>query len=97
VRIRRADTSPGPCPLCGSALVARRRKFDGHQFLGCIRFPACRGTFDPSEPPEPLPPGRLRRSAVRLTARVTLATIGSIVVYLIAANAGHVLAEVVAR
>jgi ssDNA-binding Zn-finger/Zn-ribbon topoisomerase 1 len=97
VRIRRADTSPGPCPLCGSALVARRRKFDGHQFLGCIRFPACRGTIDPSEPTQPRPAGRLRRAAVRATARVAVATLGSIVVYLIAMNAGHVLAEALTR
>lgn len=35
------------CPVCGSAMVARRAKqgkFAGRQFWGCPTFPKCRGT-----------------------------------------------------
>jgi restriction system protein len=36
------------CPACGGAMVermARRGAHAGEQFLGCARFPACRGTL----------------------------------------------------
>jgi restriction system protein len=35
------------CPKCGSAMArrtARHGQFAGHDFLGCTRYPACRGT-----------------------------------------------------
>ncbi|MBB3761611.1 restriction endonuclease [Xanthomonas arboricola] len=32
------------CPRCGSALVQRRNRRTGQNFLGCIQFPKCRGT-----------------------------------------------------
>ncbi|TXD45185.1 restriction endonuclease [Xanthomonas campestris] len=32
------------CPRCGSALVHRRNRRTGENFLGCIQFPKCRGT-----------------------------------------------------
>lgn len=31
------------CPRCGAALVERRNRRTGQSFLGCSRFPACRG------------------------------------------------------
>jgi len=32
------------CPQCGSSMAVRYRRADGRQFLGCTRYPACRGT-----------------------------------------------------
>lgn len=32
------------CPRCGSPMVARRKRSSGEPFLGCSRFPECRGT-----------------------------------------------------
>lgn len=32
------------CPKCGSKLVLRTNRKTGHQFYGCSRYPACRGT-----------------------------------------------------
>jgi four helix bundle suffix protein len=44
---RRTDRSDlPPCPLCGEAMVvrtARRGERRGRQFLGCSRYPDCRG------------------------------------------------------
>jgi restriction system protein len=37
------SSSAPPCPLCGSTLVLRNSRH-GTQFLGCAKFPACRGT-----------------------------------------------------
>lgn len=34
----------GACPQCGSALVARRNRRDGTEFIGCSGFPKCRYT-----------------------------------------------------
>ena len=34
------------CPECGGPMVERRRKSDGHPFLGCQAFPRCRGVRD---------------------------------------------------
>ena len=31
------------CPLCGNAMVLRHRRQDGLPFMGCSRFPGCRG------------------------------------------------------
>jgi restriction system protein len=40
-----ADATVAPvCPRCGSALVDRRSRKTGTEFLGCSRFPACRHT-----------------------------------------------------
>lgn len=32
------------CPRCGAAMVERRNRQTGAAFMGCSRFPACRGT-----------------------------------------------------
>ena len=32
------------CPRCGAAMVRRTNKRSGEQFLGCNRYPRCRGT-----------------------------------------------------
>ena len=32
------------CPVCSGAMVERRNRRSGERFLGCARFPACRGT-----------------------------------------------------
>jgi hypothetical protein len=36
--------TPQNCPRCGSTMVRRQRRSDGAVFLGCSRFPRCRGT-----------------------------------------------------
>jgi ssDNA-binding Zn-finger/Zn-ribbon topoisomerase 1 len=36
----------GSCPLCGCALLQRRRRVDGAPFLGCTGYPACAYTCD---------------------------------------------------
>jgi len=42
-----AGSSPLPrCPRCGSAMVRRERRSDGAPFLGCSRYPECRGIRD---------------------------------------------------
>lgn len=49
-----------PCPACGQPLVARFRRSDGLPFLGCSRFPDCRGARDfilGAAPPAALPRG----------------------------------------
>ncbi len=33
-----------PCPRCGSRMVVRRNRQTGEGFLGCTRYPECRGT-----------------------------------------------------
>ena len=30
------------CPVCGDALIVRKRRSDGHLFLGCNDYPECR-------------------------------------------------------
>ncbi len=40
----RVESGALGCPRCGSAMVARTAKASGQRFLGCSRFPACRGT-----------------------------------------------------
>ncbi len=32
------------CPDCQAPMVQRRRARDGHPFMGCTKFPKCRGT-----------------------------------------------------
>lgn len=38
---RRSD--PSACPECGATLVERANRRTGERFLGCPRFPACKG------------------------------------------------------
>jgi hypothetical protein len=61
-------TSGVLCPKCGSAMVERTNRDSGEPFLGCTRFPACRGT-------RPMPTGAQGRAAVRPT-RYKLSTGG---------------------
>lgn len=49
--IRRGDETMAPatsqapaCPLCSGAMVERRNRRTGERFLGCARFPHCKGT-----------------------------------------------------
>lgn len=46
VRRQMAERSrdPGACPLCGGAMVGRTNRSTGERFLGCTRYPQCRGT-----------------------------------------------------
>ena len=37
-------TSDVACPRCGSPMVSRTNSHSGVPFLGCSRFPGCRGT-----------------------------------------------------
>ena len=41
------------CLRCGSDMVERRRRSDGHPFLGCTSYPDCSGTreIDPGDTP----------------------------------------------
>jgi hypothetical protein len=45
------------CPICAAPMVRRTRRADETPFLGCSRYPACRGTRQvevaPSAPPPP--------------------------------------------
>ena len=41
-----SDEGPHACPKCGSAMVRRTRRRDNQDFLGCVRFPECRGSRD---------------------------------------------------
>jgi restriction system protein len=44
---REEPTAAPPCPRCGSPMVVRQAKRGdrpGTMFLGCVRFPECRGT-----------------------------------------------------
>lgn len=47
-RTERSDRTAFPdCPLCGHAMVVRTARYGarpGSQFLGCSRYPECRGT-----------------------------------------------------
>lgn len=36
---------PSACPLCGSVMVGRTNRSTGERFLGCTRYPQCRGTL----------------------------------------------------
>lgn len=38
-----ANIATPSCPRCGSALVQRRNRRSGENFLGCSHFPRCRG------------------------------------------------------
>jgi len=42
--IRNLEQSINLCPKCGSTLELRINRRSGSKFLGCIRFPSCRGT-----------------------------------------------------
>ncbi len=49
VRRQMAERSrnPGACPLCGSAMAGRTNRSTGERFLGCTRYPQCKGTRSP--------------------------------------------------
>jgi ssDNA-binding Zn-finger/Zn-ribbon topoisomerase 1 len=53
-------TSEAVCPRCGSAMVERTNRESGEPFLGCTRFPECRGT-------QPMPTRRGGAVAARPT------------------------------
>lgn len=68
--MRRRDYPP--CPDCGAPMVLRRGNFEGRTliFLGCSRFPACRGlhslhqgTLEPMGTPADEETRRWRRMA----------------------------------
>lgn len=53
------------CPRCGSSMVERRNRDTGEPFLGCSRYPSCRGTrplatapLSPKSRPRPSHGGR---------------------------------------
>lgn len=39
----------GACPKCGAEMVERKARKTGNAFLGCSRFPQCRGTLEAPE------------------------------------------------
>jgi DNA helicase II / ATP-dependent DNA helicase PcrA len=47
------ETPKSPkCPRCGSPMVVRSRRSDGHKFWGCTKYPVCNGSMDIE--PEPI-------------------------------------------
>lgn len=48
------------CPVCAAPMVRRSRRADGAAFLGCSRYPACRGTRDLAAVTVPLSPDNSR-------------------------------------
>lgn len=44
VRIEKKTRDKHNCPQCGANMLERRNKSSGDVFLGCSRFPSCRGT-----------------------------------------------------
>ena len=43
-RASRGEGDAGACPRCGAAMVERVNRRSGERFLGCRRYPQCRGT-----------------------------------------------------
>jgi restriction system protein len=43
-KIARNERSSTVCPRCGNSLVERTNKSTGERFLGCKRYPRCKGT-----------------------------------------------------
>tara|TARA_B100000700_G_C15060712_1_gene865552 strand:- start:1592 stop:6208 length:4617 start_codon:yes stop_codon:yes gene_type:complete len=41
---RAKKTDDNTCPKCGSKMVKRKNRSQGNYFLGCSKFPSCRGT-----------------------------------------------------
>lgn len=42
---RPAETaSEATCPTCGAPMIKRKRRSDGAEFLGCTKYPECKGT-----------------------------------------------------
>lgn len=38
------DTFHSDCPICHNELIERKNSKTGTKFMGCVRFPACRGS-----------------------------------------------------
>lgn len=53
-----------PCPRCDGAMCIRRSRANGTQFLGCTKYPQCRGTRPwppiPAVPPQSAKPKSMR-------------------------------------
>lgn len=43
-RMSERVAAPGACPRCGSVMAARTNRNSGERFLGCTRYPQCKGT-----------------------------------------------------
>jgi ssDNA-binding Zn-finger/Zn-ribbon topoisomerase 1 len=41
------------CPKCGAEMRERKRRSDGHPFMGCSKYPACDGTRETDRPDDP--------------------------------------------
>ncbi len=54
------------CPQCGAAMVERRNGATGAPFLGCGRYPECRGTRPIASPSQPAGNGS-RQARVELS------------------------------
>lgn len=52
VKARMASRGPDGtgCPRCGGDMVARTTKKSGRHFLGCVRYPACKGMRESGSP-----------------------------------------------
>lgn len=46
----RGEVSMVPCPECGAYTSFRYRKSDGGPFLGCVRYPRCKGIASSRNP-----------------------------------------------
>jgi len=43
-KVAQKETDPTKCPRCGASMSARKNRKTGQSFLGCSRYPQCRGT-----------------------------------------------------
>ena len=41
------------CPNCQSQMVERKRRSDGHPFMGCASYPKCNYTREIDRPDDP--------------------------------------------
>lgn len=56
------------CPRCGSPMLTKTNRSTGDPFLGCSRFPDCRGTRQGATGGYPVTTGRQARPRYRLSA-----------------------------
>lgn len=62
-------TANPACPRCASPMVERQNRSTGEAFLGCSRFPSCRGTLQIAAPARPCRARTSRRSASKRRRR----------------------------
>ena len=77
------------CPRCGSPMLTKTNRSTGDQFLGCSRFPDCRGTRPSATGHSPARAGRQARPRYRLSAGGRARTLPDYVELLVARGIGR--------